>query len=359
MEPIWSLGLMSGTSLDGVDVAWLQTDGNTIQKMGEGIMVPYPPHLREKIRSILGQNIMTLEVRSIERELTLFQAKVVKEAQKIQSFDVIGFHGQTIFHAPSVTRQLGDGALLAKEVGVDVIYDFRSQDMIEGGQGAPLVPIFHRALIETGAPIAIVNVGGVANMTWMQKDWPLIACDTGPGGALLDDWTLKTTGKPYDENGLLSSQGVVNEACIQEWLAHNYFAKSYPKSLDRNDFEYLLKDIEALSPADGAATLVELTARSIIHALTQMPTYPQKLYITGGGRRNLHLIQRLRVLASCAIESVEDLGWNGDLLEAFAFAYLAVRVKVGLPTSFPTTTGVKQPLSGGQLAKGLRKTGEE
>jgi len=359
MEPIWSLGLMSGTSLDGVDVAWLQTDGTTIKKIGEGLMVPYPMPLREKIRSILGQNVMTLEVKSIERELTLFQAQIVKEAQKIQSFDVIGFHGQTIFHAPPFTRQIGDGELLAKEVGVDVIYDFRSQDMKQGGQGAPLVPIFHRALIETEVPIAIVNVGGVANMTWMQKDWPLIACDTGPGGALLDDWTLKTIGLPYDENGLLSSQGKVNEACVQQWLAQAYFAKSYPKSLDRNDFNGLIKDIEIMSPADGAATLVELTARSIIHALTQMPALPQKLYVTGGGRRNLHLMQRLRALASYSVDSVEDLGWDGDLLEAFAFAYLAVRVKAGLPTSFPTTTGVNQPVSGGKLVEGWRKPSEE
>ena len=354
MEPIWSLGLMSGTSLDGVDVAWLQTDGNKITKIGEGMIIPYPSLMREKIRSILGQNVITPEIKSIEKELTLFQAEIVKKAQKIQSFDVVGFHGQTIFHAPPQTWQIGDGKLLASEVGIDVVYDFRSQDMMEGGQGAPLVPIFHRALIETEAPIAIVNVGGVANITWMQKDRPLIACDTGPGGALLDDWTLKTTGKPYDENGLLSSQGVVNEVCVEEWLTHPYFAKSYPKSLDRNDFAHLLKNIEALTPADGAATLVELTARSVIHALTQMPALPQNLYVTGGGRRNLNLMQRLQALASYAVDRIEGLGWDGDLLEAYAFAYMAVRVRAGLPTSFPTTTGVKQPVSGGQLAAGIK-----
>ena len=350
MEPIWCLGLMSGTSLDGVDAAWLRTDGNTISDIGGGVMHPYPPTLRDKIRQILGKKDMNSEVKAVERELTLFHAQVVKEAQQIQPVDLVGFHGQTIFHAPPITRQIGDGGLLAREIGIDVIYDFRTTDVARGGQGAPLVPIFHQAMVESETPVAVVNVGGVANITWIQKGQPLIACDTGPGGALLDDWVLQKLGQSYDKDGQLAAQGAVSEEIIEGWLMSPYFKKPPPKSLDRDEFLSFIADIDGLSPADGAATLVELTARCIVHALTQMPAMPKKMYVAGGGRRNQHLMQRLRVLAPCPVECVEVLNWDGDLLEAHAFAYLAARVKAGLPTSFPTTTGVSQPVSGGRQA---------
>jgi anhydro-N-acetylmuramic acid kinase len=354
MEPIWCLGLMSGTSLDGVDAASLRTDGHTISEVGGGALHPYPPILRDKIRHSLGQKDMNPDIEAVERELTLFHAQVVKKAQQIQSFDLIGFHGQTLFHAPPITRQIGDGNLLAQEVGVDVIYDFRTTDVVKGGQGAPLVPIFHQAMVEESeTPVAIVNVGGVANITWIQKGQPLIACDTGPGGALLDDWVLQKVGQPYDKDGELARQGVVNEEFVQRWLLSPYFKQSPPKSLDRDHFFSFRTDIEGLSPADGAATLVELTGRCIVHALTQMPAIPKQIYVAGGGRRNQHLMHRLKALAPCSVESVEALNWDGDLLEAHAFAYLAARVKAGLPTSFPTTTGVSQPVSGGRLALNL------
>ncbi len=357
MEAIWSLGLMSGTSLDGVDAAWLRTDGEIIEEVGEGITLPYPPFLREKIRSILGQNDITPEIENIERELTLFHAQAVNRAREQitnqYSLDLIGFHGQTLLHAPPRTRQIGDGKLLARKTGIDVIYDFRTVDVAQGGQGAPLVPIFHQAIINESAPVAVVNIGGVANITWIQEGHPPIACDTGPGGALLDDWALRHTGKPYDKDGQLAAQGKVDEAHIAHWLRHPYFAKPAPKSLDRNDFLNFLKDVEKLSPKDGAATLTELTARSILHFLAQMPIKPQKIYVTGGGRCNKHLMKRLSVLSPCPVEAIEVLKWDGDFLEAYAFAYLAARVKAGLPTSFPTTTGVPCPVSGGQWASCL------
>ncbi len=350
MEPIWSLGLMSGTSLDGVDAAWLLTDGQKIMEVGGGITVPYPELLREKMRTILGQKDMTSEVQAVEHELTLFHGEVVKQAQGFQAVGLIGFHGHTIFHAPPETRQIGNGELLARDVGVEVIYDFRSEDVAHGGQGAPLVPIFHQAMVEEEYPVVIVNIGGVANITWIQKGQPLIACDTGPGGALLDDWVLKKTGQLYDTDGQLAAQGKVDEGIVKRWLTHPYFAKSAPKSLDRNDFATCLKDIEGLSVGDGAATLVELTPRAMMVALGQMPTKPHKIYVAGGGRRNQYLMHRLVQLAPCPVEPVEALNWNGDLLEAYAFAYLAARVKAGLPTSFPTTTGVTHPVSGGKRA---------
>lgn len=350
MEPIWSLGLMSGTSLDGIDAAWLRTDGHSIREIGEGFMVPYPPILREKIRQILGQKEWTSEIKNAERELTLFHAQVVKEAQRRHPFELIGFHGQTLFHAPPKTWQIGDGELLAKEVGSEVIYDFRTTDVAQGGQGAPLVPIFHQAIVENEVPVVVLNVGGVANITWIQKNHPLIACDTGPGGALLDDWILRKTGQLCDIDGQLGAQGRADESIVQQWLIHPYFAKPAPKSLDRDDFARFVKDLEGLSPKDGAATLVEFTARAIVHALSQMPEKPQKLYVSGGGRRNRYLMERLALHAPCPVDAIEALNWDGDLLEAYAFAYLAVRVKAGLPTSFPTTTGVKEPVSGGRFA---------
>lgn len=348
MEPIWSLGLMSGTSLDGVDAAWLLTDGQRIQEVGKGITVPYPDHLRERMRAILGQRDLSEEVQTVEREMTLFHGEVVRQAQAIQAIDLIGFHGHTIFHSPPETRQIGDGELLAQDVGVEVIYDFRAADVANGGQGAPLVPIFHQAMVEEEYPVVVANIGGVANITWIQKGQPLIACDTGPGGALLDDWVLQKSGQPYDTDGLLAAQGNVAEEIVERWLAHPYFAKPAPKSLDRNDFAAHIHDIETLSLADGAATLVELTTRAIMKTLDQLPLKPHKIYVAGGGRRNQHLMQRLARLAPCPVEAVEALHWDGDLLEAHAFAYLARRVKVGLPTSFPTTTGVAHPVSGGK-----------
>jgi anhydro-N-acetylmuramic acid kinase len=349
MEPVWALGLMSGTSLDGVDAAWLLTNGQEIMDVGGGVTVPYPTPLREKIRTILGQKERTQEIRVVEHELTLFHGEVVRQAQKFQAFDLIGFHGQTIFHVPPQTVQIGNGNLLAEDIGVDVVCDFRSEDVAKGGQGAPLVPVFHQAMVEEDYPLAVVNIGGVANMTWIQKGRPLIACDTGPGGALLDDWILQKTGQLYDRDGQWCSKGKVDRGIVESWLTHPYFAKAAPKSLDRNDFVTYLKDIDGLSLEDGAATLAELTARALIESLNQMPGKPHKIYVAGGGRRNHHLMNRLARLASCPVDSVETLDWNGDFLEAYAFAYLAVRVKAGLPTSFPTTTGVAHPVCGGRI----------
>jgi anhydro-N-acetylmuramic acid kinase len=349
MEPVWALGLMSGTSLDGIDAAWLLTDGQEIIEVGGGMTVPYPNILREKVRAILAQMELTEEIQAVEQELTLFHGEVVRQAQRVQAFDLIGFHGQTIFHAPPRTWQIGDGKLLAEDVGVDVVCDFRSQDVAKGGQGAPLVPIFHQAMVEEEYPVIVVNIGGVANITWIQKGQPLIACDTGPGGALLDDWVFQRMGKLCDLDGQLAAQGKVNEEIVQRWLSHPYFAKPAPKSLDRNDFVRHLKDIEGLSPEDGAATLVELTARALIDTMNKMPGKPHKIYVSGGGRRNQHLMNRLAQLAPCSIDSVEILNWNGDFLEAYAFAYLAARVKAGLSTSFPTTTGVAHAVCGGRL----------
>lgn len=348
MEPIWSLGFMSGTSLDGVDAAWLRTDGETILEIGGGMTVPYPDDLRERIRSVLGQKGMTQDIKAIEKDLTLFHADVARQVLEQHPIDIIGFHGQTIFHCPPITHQLGDGELLSEETKKEVIYDFRSEDVANGGQGAPLVPIFHQAMLQDDGPIVVVNIGGVANITWIKSGHPLIACDTGPGGAILDDWVKQKTGASYDQDGQLGANGTPVAEILTSWMGHPYFAKPAPKSLDRNDFATRVKDMEGLSLADGAATLVEFTAKAIIRSLDHVPEHPSKIYVAGGGRWNKHLMNRLSDLSPCPVETVEVLNWNGDLLEAYAFAYLAARVRAGLPISFPTTTGVRHPTIGGK-----------
>jgi anhydro-N-acetylmuramic acid kinase len=352
MEPIWTLGLMSGTSFDGVDAACLLTNGHKIIKKGPGFMRPYPKILQKHIQQIMGQKEWTPEIQWVERELTLFQASIAKELMLLQPCDLVGFHGQTIYHAPPKTWQLGDGDLLARELGIEVIYDFRSEDVSKGGQGAPLVPIFHHAIVQpVKKPCVVLNIGGVANITWINDGMPPFACDTGPGGALIDDWVRSKTGKSYDENGALSAAGTIHPEFLEEWFLDPFFKKLPPKSLDRSTFAKCLKDIQNLSAEDGAATLTEFTVQAIVRALDLMPSKHSELFVAGGGRHNTNMIERLGRALSGEVSDINDLGWDGDLLEAYAFAYLAARVKARLPTSYPTTTGVEHPVCGGILVE--------
>ena len=264
--------------------------------------------------------------------------------------DVIGFHGQTILHRPQQARtwQIGDAALLARETGLPVAWDFRTADVAAGGQGAPLVPVFHQALAARLAkPLAVLNIGGVANVTWIGQDG-IAAWDTGPGCALLDDFCLRHLGEPMDRDGRLSASGTPHEPSLARLLAHPFFARPAPKSLDRQDFAQALALVEALSVADGAATLAAFTARAVAASLWPAP--PRHVLVTGGGRLNPAIMAALRAALPCTVAPVESVGWNGDALEAQCFAYLAVRVERELPLSFPGTTGVARPLSGGAIA---------
>jgi anhydro-N-acetylmuramic acid kinase len=306
---------------------------------------------------------------AIEKELTDLHAQAVdilltQMDRRADEIDLIGFHGQTIFHDPTnrKTLQIGDGAALAAQVGIDVVNDFRSADVAVGGQGAPLVPLYHAAIAsDWKKPCAIVNIGGVANVSYICHPRPgsepgvnssgepeIYACDTGPGCALIDDAMQELFGLPHDMDGAIAAMGTVNEELLSTWLADEFFMQPAPKSLDRNHFKKLC-DVSELMPDEAIATLTEFTARGIVASAKLFPARPVTWIITGGGRKNQYLMSRLAAVCSAPVRDIAELKYDGDTLEAQAFAYLAVRHKLDLPLSLPTTTGVPQPMRGGKF----------
>ncbi len=347
-----AIGLMSGTSMDGIDAALIRTDGRLRVETGAWLTRPYEPAFRDRLRAVLGQRG---DVAGLGRDLTDQHADAVRaliEAVGIApaEVDVIGFHGQTILHMPEqrLTVQIGDGQRLADMTGIAVVNDFRAADVLAGGQGAPFAPLYHAALAGgVEKPVAVLNLGGVGNVTWIGRDGQILAFDTGPGNALIDDWILERTGNPVDLDGQIAAVGQVHEPLLALLMDQPYFARTPPKSLDRGAFGR--SQIATLSTSDGAATLVAFTARSVARALDHLPEAPIRWLVTGGGRRNPTLMAALRREVGAAVEAVEEVGWQGDSLEAQAFAYLAVRSQAGLPLSLPTTTGVPEPMPGGRF----------
>lgn len=348
----WSLGLMSGTSLDGIDVALIRTDGRSRVEQAPWLTFPYDDAFRTRLRGLMDGLGDAL---AIEHELTLRHAQAVKAllqsaGMRPEEIRVIGFHGQTITHRPQegITWQIGDGALLAHETGIDVVCDLRRADVAAGGQGAPIVPLYHAALsADMPKPLAILNIGGVANVTYIGEE-SLLAFDTGPGNALLNEWALRHIGAAMDEGGALALQGTADEALLARWLEDDYFTAKPPKSLDRNRFLHALA--MELSPEDGAATLTAFTVESIARALAHFPESPAAWYVCGGGVHNPALMVGLqRRLGN--VKSTAELGWQADALEAQAMAYLAMRNLQGLPLTLPGTTGVKKLVTGGALYK--------
>jgi len=347
---------MSGTSLDGIDAALITTDGEGFIERHGFLTVPYTDALRERIRSCLNVDIdKSRVVKEVEWDLTVAHGDAVKALLAQTGFaakdiDLIGFHGQTIAHAPEkhYTCQLGDGALLAKITGIPVVNDFRTADVKAGGQGAPLVPVYHQALAhDHQKPVAFLNIGGVANVTYVGAKGDVIAFDTGPGNALLDDWMLQKSGVSFDAHGATAARGKVDGAVLQKLLAHAFFTAQPPKSLDRNAFVTPLW--QHLSLEDGAATLAAFTVESVAKSLVFLPAKPQLWVVSGGGRLNKHFMAELEKALGAKVISIDTLGLNGDAIEAEAFAYLAVRSYQGLPISFPDTTGVPKPMPGGKL----------
>jgi len=345
---------MSGTSLDGVDAALIRTDGTVVSEQGAALTLAYPPDLRRRLRGVLGGVGAVAEV---EREVTLFHADAVaallaKAGVLASEVDVVGFHGHTILHRPQERRtwQIGDGQLLAERIGIPVVHDFRTNDVQAGGQGAPLVPVFHGALAAAfDHPVAVLNLGGVGNVTWVGADGALLAFDTGPGNALIDDWALAHTGHPVDVDGALAAAGRIDAAAVAEFTAHPYFDRLPPKSLDRDDFRHMAERLTTgLSAEDGAATLTAFTVASVARAQQHFEAPPRRWLVCGGGRRNPHLMAGLAAALPVLVEPVDAEGWDGDALEAQAFAFLAVRSLKGLPLTFPTTTGVERALTGGR-----------
>lgn len=359
-----AIGLMSGTSMDGIDVALIDTDGEDVVQRGPAQTFLYAPRfkaaLREAVataRGILDRKSRPGTLASVERELTAHHAAAVnlllkQQGLQAREIDVVGFHGHTVLHAPErwLTVQLGDGAQLARLVGIDVVYDLRAADCAAGGQGAPLAPVYHRALAAKlpERPVVVLNIGGVANITWIGRDGTLLAFDTGPGNAMIDDWMTRCRGVSRDEDGALAAAGRVHDDYVMQYLRHSYFGEPPPKSLDRNAFP--LELVEGLSPEDGAATLTAFTAASIARAREHFPEQPQLWVVSGGGRRNKTLMAMIAGCVEAAVAPVEAAGMDGDAMEAEAWAYLAVRSLKGLPITFPGTTGVPRPLTGGVLA---------
>ena len=351
------IGLMSGTSMDGIDAAFLKTDGLLHVEAGEAITVPYSEDLRQKLSELVSSGI---DSKNVEEQITVKHAEVIIQLLKktntpANEIDLIGFHGHTVFHSPArrMTLQIGDGELLAKLTGVDVVCDFRSNDVKQGGQGAPLVPLYHQAIAtKLIKPLAILNLGGVANISWLGHENELLAFDTGPGNALLDDYISLHLGEKQDTGGKLSLSGNVDQGSLITLLEHPYFLKKAPKSLDRNEFDWT--PVSKLSIADGATTLCAFTAEAVARSIQIIPEPPEIWLVTGGGRHNLAMMQELKNRLEAPVKSVDDIGWKGDFLEAQAFGYLAVRSLKGLPLSIPSTTGVPHPLSGGVFFKAVK-----
>ncbi|WP_306118898.1 MULTISPECIES: anhydro-N-acetylmuramic acid kinase [unclassified Roseitalea] len=371
MEARWAVGLMTGTVLDGnIDVALIRTDGERVAAFGAYTLAPYPQSIRDLLeRTLDAARAWNFEgpepaiFAEAERALTIAQADAVaalvdEAGLALTEIAAVGFHGQTVLHrAPTAarkgaTRQLGDGALMAEKLGVPVVFDFRSVDMAAGGQGAPLSAAYHAALLGAlgaGPQTAVLNLGGVANVSWTDGAGRLIAFDTGPANAPINDWVKAQGLGPMDHDGALARAGTVDEARLAELLDHPYLAAPFPKSLDR--FDFAMGMAEGCSPEDGAALLTAFSAAAVGKGLDLLPVRPSRLIVCGGGRRNPALMAALAVRASVEAVPAEAVGWRGDAIEAECFAFLAMRHLAGLPLSFPETTGVPEPLCGGRLAQ--------
>ena len=373
-----ALGLMSGTSMDGIDVALIETDGEDVVKRGPSMTFPYSPETRSRLAAgLVDARAMTDRVErpgslaALETEITELHAAAVNAFRRKQGIgradiDVVGFHGHTVLHRPAavtittspqgvpyevavsgLTVQLGSGMGLADLTALDVVHDMRAADVAAGGQGAPLVPVYHRALAAglPQRPLAVVNIGGVANITIIGHDGEIGAFDTGPGNALIDDWMGNCTGAAFDADGRTAAAGKINEDVLRSLLSHLFFRALPPKSLDRNAFDSGL--VEGMSVADGAATLTAFTAAAIARAREHMAQEPALWIVAGGGRKNAALMGMIAARVENAVVPAEAVGLAGDALEAEAWAYLAVRSLKGLPLTFPGTTGVSVPTTGG------------
>ncbi|SEO44040.1 anhydro-N-acetylmuramic acid kinase [Salinihabitans flavidus] len=357
--PVWALGAMSGTSLDGVDAAMILTDGERILDFGQSGYQPYTRAERATLADALG----CWGGEAAEAAADVVEAAHVTLLSRFAGAEIIGFHGQTLAHEPRGrgTLQVGDGQVIANALDLPVVWDFRSADVRLGGEGAPLAPFYHftcaRWIAEPG-PVAFLNLGGVGNLTWVdprkgrpEEDGAILAFDTGPANAPLNDFIGERLGQDFDRDGALAARGRVEEGALELFLAESYFARMPPKSLDRNDFSEMIGLVRELSDADAAATLTAMCAAAVAQGMEHCPEPPSRVLVTGGGRHNPVLMEMLRVSLDCPVLPVEDVGLDGDMLEAQAFAFLAVRVARGMATSGPATTGVRALVGGGTVSR--------
>jgi anhydro-N-acetylmuramic acid kinase len=361
-----AIGLMSGTSLDGIDLALVRTDGEAVIELGATTSLDYTQDERALLRAALvdARNIVNrndrpgvvarAETMITQRHVALVERFLGETALERRDIDILGFHGQTVLHRPDVrlTVQIGDGAGLADRLGIAVVHDLRAADVAAGGQGAPFVPAFHAALVRAGAfagSVAVLNLGGVGNITFVPRAGPPIAFDTGPGNALIDDLMLEREGLAMDRDGKAGLAGRVDDVALAALMENPYFALPPPKSLDRNAFSRAA--VSKLSTADAAATLTAFTAASIAAGSRFLPSPPQDWVVCGGGARNPAMLRALSRRVDGRVRTADEVGWSSAMMEAQAFAYLAVRALKGLPLSFPTTTGVPQPMTGGIIIR--------
>ncbi len=358
--PVWALGAMSGTSLDGVDAAMVRTDGHSVLEFGPHAYRPYTAVEQAVLRAALGK---WPGDPGVAEAAEVVETAHVELLSRFEGAEVLGFHGQTLAHDPRGrgTHQCGDGTLVAQALGLPVVWDFRSSDVALGGQGAPLAPFYHFALarrIGAAGPVAFLNLGGVGNLTWVDPGAPgpevpgaLVAFDTGPANAPINDVMRARTGRDWDEGGALAATGRVKRAVVEAFLAQPWFLKMPPKSLDRNDFAGLTAAVKRLETPAALATLTAAAAAAVVRGAEHFPAPVSRLLVTGGGRHNATLMRHLARQMSCPVAPVEAAGLDGDMLEAQAFAFLAVRVMRGMATSCPGTTGVPAAVGGGQISR--------
>ena len=352
------LGLMSGTSFDGVDAAVLETDGEVIRAFGPTSFRPYTDEERGMLRAVMGCWPDAPELEEVSEVIETAHAEIMA---RFDGIELAGFHGQTLAHDPRGrgTHQAGSGAVLALVAGYPVVWDFRTSDVKLGGQGAPLAPFYHFALaqhIKAEAPLVFLNLGGVGNVTWVdprkakpEEQGALLAFDTGPANAPMDDLCNIRLGRALDEGGALAASGMVDHAIVDAFLQEPFFFRMPPKSLDRG-FADMLARVAHLSDADALATLSECCAAAVGAGFDHMPEMPARVLVCGGGRHNSDLMARIAAHLPCPVLPVESVGLDGDMIEAQAFAYLAMRVARGLATSCPSTTGVAAAVGGGQIS---------
>jgi len=365
---ITSVGLMSGTSSDGIDASIIKSDGENEVLFIGNYFLPYDEKVRSKIRKlkekinlIFDLEINASEIDNLEKEITLLHVKIVKliikkfELSKTE-IDLISFHGHTIFHSfkKKKKKKLGDGKLLSQLTGIDVVYNFRENDIKNGGHGAPLVPIFHKLLqvkLKLDMPIVFLNIGGISNLTYLNKSEEMESFDTGPGNFLIDKMVqLKSNDKiQFDKDGAIAFTGNVNKNILDIYLSDPYYNFLPPKSLDVNNFT--LSPLSSLSLKDSVATLAELTSLTTVNALNFFKLKPIEIILCGGGRKNKYIFERLKKLSNIKISNIDNYKVNGDFIESQAFAYLAIRSFLKKPISFPETTGVLKPSTGGDFIK--------
>ena len=363
-NPLTAIGLISGTSLDGIDATIIKSDGEHVERIGTACHRPYTKDEQALLKSALSEarkegrptknNTLINEAEKLVTELHAEIVKKIIETNQMDEIDVIGFHGQTILHGPEEgwTWQIGDGKMLAERTGISVINDLRRNDMENGGEGAPLAPIYHHVIARSSNvnyPVAMLNMGGVGNITWIggPNADDMLAFDTGPANALLDDLVRKNADLPYDRGGEISAKGTVNQAMVQKWMQNDYFRQPAPKSLDRDEFN--VDEVHTLPLEDGAATLCAFSVRCVKIAECLCPVPVKHWYVCGGGAQNPVMMKMLDDLLEGTVDPVNILGFDSDYIEAEAFALMAIRKLYNLPISFPGTTGVSKPCTGGVL----------